>query len=474
MVSYINELAPWEKRKGYYQNIQLGKDANEQKEALKTQTLVMLESQIASASTAIVERGITTDSVNSIAYTTKDIAQGMLGLKAAFEWGISDVVWQLELNRDSLKSILENLYKGTDKDTKEYMKNAQKAYVKGNVDSALEHFLKLIKRNKNDFTAHISLGIIYLMKKMDKEKALAYFDNAINYARKHSIYYTSYALLYKALVKRDLGNIEEAVHLSEEARKLSTDLIEASYQNALYHALLNNPDKSIPLLKKAIKGDIIYCLKIANEKDFDGIRSQITEMFDEIRKEENKNIKHKLEKQKENVALLNNAVGGIRKLGYKVSKSIHIDTLLALSEDVTNMVQKNSIIDTRIANIPLQQANKMLGLKINALNGTYQEIQDKLKDNIEKQRSHLLEKKKQGGFKHFLIYFACGQVVVIPAGLSLDVPYAIYIAEGVLSLLCFYWKIILPQSGWNVVIDLQEKRENMGRIMKKVKLIKIA
>jgi tetratricopeptide (TPR) repeat protein len=64
--------------------------------------------------------------------------------------------------------------------------------------------------------------------------------------------YTSYALLYKALIKRDFGLIEDAEKCTSEAIKLSPGFTEAMYQNAQYNALLNRPEKAIPLLKKAI------------------------------------------------------------------------------------------------------------------------------------------------------------------------------------------------------------------------------
>lgn len=36
MKLYINELAPWERKKEYYNNIQLGRDLNSQTEAIIT------------------------------------------------------------------------------------------------------------------------------------------------------------------------------------------------------------------------------------------------------------------------------------------------------------------------------------------------------------------------------------------------------------------------------------------------------
>ena len=130
----------------------------------------------------------------------------------------------------------------------------------------------------------MSIGIIYLFHEANKEKALDSFDKAIIHAGKQSAaYYKNYALLYKALVKRDYGLIEEAEELTNQALNTKPNLAEAIYQNAQYNALLNKQDKAIPLLKKVIDSDIVYCLKINNEHDFDGMRSQTNKLFEKVR-----------------------------------------------------------------------------------------------------------------------------------------------------------------------------------------------
>ena len=121
---------------------------------------------------------------------------------------------------------------------------------------ALEIFTDIESQIKNDFSIYMSLGIISLFHKIDKNKALGYFDKAARYVRLHSDYYTNYALLYQALIKRDFGLIEEAEKCSSEAIKLSPGLTDAKYQNAQYNALLDRPEKAIPLLRKVIKEDI--------------------------------------------------------------------------------------------------------------------------------------------------------------------------------------------------------------------------
>lgn len=472
MELYANELAPWEIKKGYYEKIQLGADITTQKETLKDQILEMIKSKLASGSPIIASKEISDDTINSIAYSTEMIGRGMFGIGAAFEWGISDVVWQLELSRRPLTYIIEDLYAGVDAIVRTCRIEAEEAYGNGNIEFALEHFLDVAGKNKNDFSVHISLGIIYLMENIDKEVALGYFERAVFSAKNFSKYYTSYALLHKALVKRDLGDIKEAEKHSAEARKLSPDFVEAAYQNALYNALLDNPGKAVPLLREAVDSDIVYCLKIGKEKAFDGIRSEITEMFSEIRDEENAKVEIILKKQKENMDVLKDVITNVQKQGYEVPPSAQIGTLQDLNNEVTEMIGKKSIIDARAATVPLAQMTSMLNLKVGAIKNTFGKLRSELNAKIKESSSELLEGKGKAGLKQFIIFLASGQVVVIPIWFSTGMPMAIYIGEGVLFLLCLYWKVILPRSGWGAVLGVQEKKEKLERVMRKLNQIK--
>ncbi len=61
----------------------------------------------------------------------EDIGNGILGIKAAFEWGISDVVWQIEQDRVRLKDILKTLYTSFSKRTRELRLETSEDYGKG-------------------------------------------------------------------------------------------------------------------------------------------------------------------------------------------------------------------------------------------------------------------------------------------------------------------------------------------------------
>ncbi|MFQ5965028.1 MAG: tetratricopeptide repeat protein [Candidatus Scalinduaceae bacterium] len=467
MNTYKDELAPWERKKGYYKNIQLGKDTRTQMETIRDQTVEMIRSQVSTSKVIIASKDIIDDVINDVGYNMKNIGEGIYGIKAAFEWGISDVVWQIELQSEALRQSIEDLYVRLDQSTKEFISEAEVAYGSGRIDNTLENLLDLPKSAENIFPVYITLGIIYLFHKVNKEKALTFFDKAITHAKPRSTYYTSFALLYKALIKRDFGLIEEAEECSNEAMNISTNFAEAIYQNAQYSALLNKPDKAIPLLKKVISSDIVYCLKINKEQDFDEMRSQITKLFEEIRDKENQKVKVKHEELQEEGLSFNNIIDNILKLGYEIPETLRTESLREGNKELAKIIKNNSIFGAHIANLFIPQLEKRLQFKKSALKGKCQEIHKEFDSKIQRLGGKLLEEKKSGGFKSFLLYILLGQIIVLPIGLYIGML-GIYISEAFLFITCLYWKIILPGSKWKGIYSIQDKKEKLERILKRI------
>ncbi len=468
MDTYLDKLAPWEKKRAYYNNIKPGNNTMEVKEALKKQTQKMITAQIAPTNSIISSQEIKDDVIQDIEYDIKSIGKGMHGLKAAFEWGISDVVWLIEKDTEDLKEIIRAICGVSDKQINMLRDKAEDAYATGKMDDALVYFTELEPQTVKDFTVCISLGMIYLFHKIDKEKALEYFEKAIIYARLLSAYYASYALLYKALIKRDFGLIEEAEKSTNEAIKLSPDFTEAVYQNAQYNALLNRSEKAVSLLKKVIKEDIIYCLKVNNERDFNGIKPEIIKLYEEIRNEKNGEVKEKLKEEKKNVVILNNAVKGIQKLGYDVPKDSSIDLFQkGENNEIDKMLECNSVFDAHIADILLTLLSRKLHRKKELLRIKGDEIHMKIDKKIQELGAEV-EGKKKSCFMSFLLLFLCGQIVAFPFGWYIGIPVGICITEGILFFICLYVYVILPQSKWKEVHSKQNEKDKLTWVMKKI------
>ena len=349
MSSYSNELAPWERRNEYYSNIQLGKDVKAQTKAISEQTEALVAAQIASANEIITSQERIEEGIDKVAYGIGMVAEGMSGLKAAFEWGISEVVWQIEQNRAVLKDILGVLIAPLDTQAKELRRRAEDAYANGWFKEALEDFLESEKKNKYDFLVHISIGMIYLFQKIDKGNALEYFDKAIKYGTPKSKYYTSFALLHKALIKRDFGLMEEAEACARQAGELSPDFSEAFYHCAQYNALLNRPDKAMQMLTKAIMLDANYCNKANVDLAFSQFQSQLTGVFEDFRKTEGSKARNKLAivtKRIERLnGLLDESKGFCRIEDMELRKCMARITELVKRDSYRDYLEANTVIE---------------------------------------------------------------------------------------------------------------------------------
>ncbi|MCK4392375.1 hypothetical protein KAX17_05675, partial [Candidatus Bipolaricaulota bacterium] len=174
MPDYLHSLSPWERRKEYYATIQLGGDVARLTEAISLQTGTRARQQLSVASEIVAGQVSMNEAVNLLTLDVGEVARGIEGLQACFEWGISTLVWQIEQSRAKLRSILEVLQAPMDIQAKERRRRAEDAFANGWIDDAEEEFLESEKLNRFDFSIHMSLGMIYLFHKPDKEKAFTY------------------------------------------------------------------------------------------------------------------------------------------------------------------------------------------------------------------------------------------------------------------------------------------------------------
>lgn len=191
--------------------------------------------------------------------------------------------------------------------------------------------------------------MIYLFQKIDKGNALEYFDKAIKYGTPKSKYYTSFALLHKALIKRDFGLMEEAEACARQAGELSPDLSEAFYHCAQYNALLNRPDKAMQMLTKAIMLDANYCNKANVDLAFSQFQSQLTGVFADFRKTEGSKARNKLAivtKRIERLnGLLDESKGFCRIEGMELSKCMARITELVKRDTYQDYLEANTVIE---------------------------------------------------------------------------------------------------------------------------------
>jgi len=247
------------------------------------QTAIILNTQIKVANRIIVSQTRISSGIDETTLGVDRLSDGLESLAAAFDWGFSELIWQLEQQREVLTTILERLELPLDTQAKELKKRAEKAYRNGWFDDALEDFLESEKKNRYDFTVHQYLGNIYFFEKKMLETALKYYEKAVKYATPESSYYTSFALIHIALIKYLQEDFQKAYVATSKAIEISPNFYEAHFQHARYCAILGRYDEAIAHLRKVIAADRYYCIKVDLEKDFHVMKKQLLLLFVELR-----------------------------------------------------------------------------------------------------------------------------------------------------------------------------------------------
>jgi len=409
-------------RKGFYRNIELGKDVVLQRIEIGNQIREMITSHIGLSRTSNTNREAINASINLLSYDNRDVGNGMYGLKASFEWNISEVVWQIEQNVQEFKDMIKVIYASLEPSVAELRFLAQEDYENGRIADAVDNFSKLSQCCEDDFSVFLSLGIISLFHEKDKEKALEHFNKAVEIVEPQSDFYMSYALLYKALVLRNLDRIDEAQRFSRQAVDLSPDFTEALYQNAQYSALLQNTDTAISSLKTIIGVDILYCLKITNEQDFDGIKPQITKILKEVCAPVHEGIKDKLKKFDEKLHHLNAIVNSLNKQGLNISNNQDTEQLREDRQELTKIVNYDSALNLFVVNKCLSRLDKNLQHDKSQLLSDCKEARRKVGAEKEGAARALKKIKEKGFLSPFFLKLFLSQLYAIPAGIFVRVP----------------------------------------------------
>lgn len=305
---------------------------------LSAQTRKITEAQLEAADRIVVSQGRIADRIDDAVIAVRDVGEGLEELRATFEWGFTELIWQIEQEREVLKGILKVLQAPLDTQAKELRKRAEYAYRNGWIKDALEDFLESEKKNRYDFTIHQNLGNIYLFEQKNPEKALEYYEKAAKYATPKSSYYTSISLLHIGLVKYLQEDFRGAYKATSRATELSPNLYEAHYQHAQYCAKIGPSyyNEAIEHLRTAIvDGDKYYCAKADSERDFNAMKLELRSLFEDLRNKAKSQAKLEIEEAEK---LIHNAKS------YGVKESRLWASEKALKESKT-FLRRDSLFD---------------------------------------------------------------------------------------------------------------------------------
>lgn len=251
---------------------------------------------------------------NIVEYGLEQVASGINSLRADFDIAMGKVLLQFEMLRNEFRSgyshiinILENRRKV---EAREHFQDALEFYRDGCrfldkpqwFNDALNHFLASVEIYERNPLAHLHIAHIYHYQRdfQDFEKALKHYRLCYTYGEvnKNEHVLVAQGYFYAGwLCIAVFKDIKEAVKLTNNALKFDPSLSEAYYHLAKFYAIRKESELSIKNLKQAIvEFDKKYCLKALADPDFDIIREEVNNLFQELREDAKLKFQNAIEK----------------------------------------------------------------------------------------------------------------------------------------------------------------------------------
>ena len=248
-------------------------------------------------------------------YGLEQISGEIAELRAAFDYSMGLALEQLRIQTRTLEGILdqldaihETLQHPLLTQARELSKIGMDNLSKGLLQEGLESLLASVEKYKADFLVQLQIGKLYLYGKnatddmIDLPNAKEHLLLAARYANSEisslpdAAKFCAEAFLHSAITcyaqaneKWLAGDVdaakrftEEALELSQNATQVYPQLAEAFYNHAKFAALLNDGENTVNSLKTAILTDRNYCLKADADKDFDGVREYVRNLFESL------------------------------------------------------------------------------------------------------------------------------------------------------------------------------------------------
>jgi tetratricopeptide (TPR) repeat protein len=206
-------------------------------------------------------------------------------LVSAVDSGFAEISYELHVQSDYLRQILEVLQAPLDTQSRELRRRAQEAYANGWIDEAQEDFERSRELNKYDFTVHQYLGNIAFFHREDFKAADQSYAAAAKYAAPKSDFDAALALLSRAAVSQAGEDVLGALEFAEQALSTSPDLPEAQYAVARYLAASGSTDEGRirQLLLSSFRSRLALCLAAAGDGAFTARRSLVDGVVEEYR-----------------------------------------------------------------------------------------------------------------------------------------------------------------------------------------------
>ena len=165
---------------------------------------------------------------------------GLASLGAVVEWGVQEIVWELDRQSSILSSIDRHIRTPDQTKAREWKEMAAELARRGQRDQAIEYLRKSIKTNPLDYSAYIDLALAEI--RLDRfEDAVMPLRNSLPHAPKTELLnYTSYSHRLIGHIRYCQGRIDEALGAIVNALWASQGYSEAFFDLAHYMCLADD------------------------------------------------------------------------------------------------------------------------------------------------------------------------------------------------------------------------------------------
>jgi WD40 repeat protein len=223
------------------------------------------------------------DSPYEIVLGIEGLAGGIDRLDADFNLSIGDLMWKLEMRLEAQDHALQEIrLPQFELQAAAYRIRAERAYLNGWYEEALEDFVAAAARNYPDFAVHRSIGSICLYHLIDLPRALECFEKAARYSRPVDTHHSAEAHYFAGITSAILGSLDQALSHMEQATTLNPSLHDAFYHRACLGLMQGDQSAAVQCLEQAIKGDPRYYHRAARCSLFDCVQSQVKVLLDQI------------------------------------------------------------------------------------------------------------------------------------------------------------------------------------------------
>jgi WD40 repeat protein len=208
---------------------------------------------------------------------------GIDRLKSDFDLALGDLFWKSEMTSEALSELLAEVRLAEfEREARAYRARAERAYLNGWYDEALEDFLEAAKRNYPDFSVHRSIATLYMYHFNNLPGALEYYSKAAKYSRPSDARQCAESHYFAGVVCALLERFDDATTNFAVAASINPSLSDAHYQSAVISAIRGDREKASDELESACRGDSRYLERAAVEGAFDSMRFELDSIVQKV------------------------------------------------------------------------------------------------------------------------------------------------------------------------------------------------